>query len=201
MSTPHDGPDADHIPPDGVTDATVAAVGRLTEALETLDRARGHLYSLHELVGAVDRGVREAISEPRHAGRDEQADRLDTELVGRNVMSGRWTFQIVEDFDDGYWSTFRAHERRVRDELAGGKRHLLEAQQKEQRRTPGQPGTRHVRTKTGHSPDREQGGGEYVTASRSEAAARLVPAPQGGDVDHARLRSFSNRDAAGQQCR
>ncbi len=140
MTTEQNGPDKAHTPPAGVSFATVSAVGRLTEALETLDRARGHLYSVHELVGAADRGVREAVEELRAAGHGEQADRLTTDLVGRNVMSGRWTFQIVEDFDDTYWSTFRDHERRVRDELVGGRRHLLEAAQKEQRRTHGHPG-------------------------------------------------------------
>ena len=54
---PDDGPDGAPIPADGVFDATRSAVGRLTEALETPGRARGHLYSLHELVGAADRGV------------------------------------------------------------------------------------------------------------------------------------------------
>jgi hypothetical protein len=29
------------------------------------------------------------------------ADRVETDLIGRNVSAGRWTFQIVEDFDDG----------------------------------------------------------------------------------------------------
>ena len=30
--------------PDGVDDATVEALGKLSEALETCERARGHLY-------------------------------------------------------------------------------------------------------------------------------------------------------------
>jgi hypothetical protein len=53
---------------------------------------------------------------------------------------GRWTFQIVEDFDDNYWSVFRDHERRVREELQHGHRHVFEAQMKERRRTHGKPG-------------------------------------------------------------
>ncbi|MCW2691457.1 MAG: hypothetical protein JWM67_61, partial [Mycobacterium sp.] len=40
-----------HARPDGVSDGTVEAVGKLSEALEYLVRARGHLYSLHQLVG------------------------------------------------------------------------------------------------------------------------------------------------------
>jgi hypothetical protein len=68
------------------------------------------------------------------------ADRLEAEMVGRNVLNGRWTFQIVEDFDDNYWSVFRDHERRVRDELQQGYRHVFEARMKEDRRTHGRAG-------------------------------------------------------------
>jgi hypothetical protein len=48
----------------------------------------------------------------RAAGHDGVADRLETELVGRNVGYGRWTFQIIEQFDDNYWSMFRDQEPR-----------------------------------------------------------------------------------------
>jgi hypothetical protein len=39
---------------DEIDDATVEAVGRLTEALETCERARGHLYAFRELTGESD---------------------------------------------------------------------------------------------------------------------------------------------------
>ncbi len=29
-------------------------------------------------------------------------------MVGRNIAEGRWSFQLVEEFDDGYWSELRA---------------------------------------------------------------------------------------------
>jgi hypothetical protein len=61
-------------------------------------------------------------------------------MVGRNVIRGRWTFQVVEEFDDDYWSRFRDHEKRVRDELMEGRRHVFEAEMKEDRRTKGRDG-------------------------------------------------------------
>ena len=76
----------------------------------------------------------------RDAGHADWADRLDRELWGRNVLDGRWTFQIVEEFDEGYWTAFRALESEVRDDLQAGRRHLREAGMKEQQRTHGQPG-------------------------------------------------------------
>jgi hypothetical protein len=126
--------------PAGVDDLTIDALGKLSEALETCDRARGHLYSFHQLTGSADIKLGEAVTALRGAGHDDIADRLDRELVGRNVLPGRWTFQIVEDYDDGYWSLFRELERSARDELAGGVRHLFEARLKQDERTAGAPG-------------------------------------------------------------
>ena len=56
------------------------------------------------------------------------------------MLQGRWTFQVVEDYDDGYWSLFRGLEQDARDQLAGGRRHLFEARLKQAGRTAGEPG-------------------------------------------------------------
>ncbi len=133
-------PDDAHTAPPGVDDATVEAVGRLTEALETTERARGHLYSFHQLTGEADFKIGDAVEMLRKAGHTALADSLSTRIVGRNVLPGRWTFQIVEEYDDGYWEPLREAEREVRDRLVGGRRHLAEARLKEERRTHGQPG-------------------------------------------------------------
>ncbi|GAA1431426.1 hypothetical protein GCM10009616_18510 [Microlunatus lacustris] len=137
---PEDLPDADHTTPAGVDDATVDALGKLSEALETVERARGHLYTFHQLTGEADIALQGAVAALREAGHAEVAERLDRELVGRNVLEGRWTFQVVEDYDDGYWSLFRGLEKDARDRLAGGRRHLFEARLKQAGRTPGEPG-------------------------------------------------------------
>jgi|SRR6478609_6790037 len=126
--------------PPGVSDATVEALGALSEALETTERARGHLYAFHQLTGSADLALGDAVEKLRAAGHGETADRIEADLVGRNVVPGHWTFQLVEEYDDGYWSVFRDHERRARDELAGGVRHLFEARMKQDRRTAGRPG-------------------------------------------------------------
>ncbi|MEH0936970.1 hypothetical protein [Micromonospora psammae] len=140
MGQHEDGPDQRHRRPDGVSDETVAALGKLSEALETVERARGHLYSLHQLIGHADLMLDDAVELFRSAGHDAIAERISTELLGRNVIAGRWTFQIVEDFDDNYHAVFRELDRDARDELVGGRRHLYEAEMKERRRTRGRPG-------------------------------------------------------------
>lgn len=139
-SGPDDGPGPEHRVPEGVDRATVDALGQLSEALETIERARGHLYSFHQLTGSADMALQDAVTSLREAGHAAHADRLQTELVGRNVLAGRWTFQVVEEYDDGYWSLFRRLERETRDALADGRRHLYEARLKEEGRTHGRPG-------------------------------------------------------------
>lgn len=135
-----DLPDDAHRTPAGVDEATVEALGKLSEALEKVEIARGDLYRFHQMTGAADFALGDAVELLRRAGHGEIADRLEQELVGRNVLPGRWTFQIVEDYDDTYWSVFRSLEQEVREALVGGTRHLHEARLKEQRRTHGQPG-------------------------------------------------------------
>ncbi len=131
------GPSPDHRRPDGVSDATVEALGKLSEALETVEAARGHLYEFHRMTGSADLALGEAVHLFRSAGHPDLADRLETQLVGRNVIEGRWTFQVVEDYDDGYYAAFKDTEARARDELVLGRRHLFEAEMKEDRRTHG----------------------------------------------------------------
>jgi hypothetical protein len=137
MTSQNDGPDAAHLRPGGVDDATVAALGKLSEALEVVEHARGYLYGFHRLTGTADLTLGEAVEAFRAAGHDELADAIDRDLVGRNVIEGRWTFQVVEDYDDGYYATFKDLERDARERLVSGKRHLFEAEMKEDRRTHG----------------------------------------------------------------
>jgi hypothetical protein len=131
------GPDAAHQRPEGLDDATVEALGKLSEALEVVEHARGLLYGFHRLTGTADLHLGEAVEALRVAGHGEIADGIERDLVGRNVIGGRWTFQVVEDYDDNYYAAFKTAEKDAREQLAGGRRHLFEAEMKEDRRTHG----------------------------------------------------------------
>ena len=131
MSTDRTRPDLD--------DTTVEALGKLSEALEVAEHARGLLYGFHRLTGTSDLTLQEAVELFRKAGHTELADDLERDLVGRNVIADRWTFQIVEDYDANYWTTFRAFDERARTELSDGDRHVFEARMKQRERTPGHP--------------------------------------------------------------
>lgn len=138
--TDHDMVDAAHRRPTGLDDTTVEALGKISKALETTEQARGHLYAFHQLTGSADFQLEEGVQLLRRAGHKELADRIDQELIGRNVIAGRWTFQLVEEYDDGYYDLFKTLEQTARDQLAGGRRHLFEAEMKQLRHTPGRSG-------------------------------------------------------------
>jgi hypothetical protein len=120
-------------------DGVAQAVGRVTEALETIERARGHLYSFHQLTGRADLQLDEAVARLNEIGRADLAEHVSSELIGRNVLPGRWSFQIVEEYDDGYYRCFKETEQLVRSRLTDGRRHVHEMSLKQRRRTAGHP--------------------------------------------------------------
>lgn len=126
--------------PAGVDDATVEATGKISEGLEYIHRVRGALYEAHQLMGRADFLFGESADLLRKAGHTELADLLETEVVGRNVLPGRWTFQVMEEFDQSYYEVVVAAEARLRDELVSGRRHVYESELKEERRTRGRKG-------------------------------------------------------------
>jgi len=126
-----------HDRPDGVADETVAAVGKLSEALEWVERARGRLYDFHQMMGRADFLFGDAADALEAAGHEGEAVTVRRDIVGRNVLEGRWTFQIVEEFDDLYYDAVRQCDAQISDKLMDGRRHVFEAELKEQRRTRG----------------------------------------------------------------
>lgn len=123
----------------GDIEGVAQAVGKVTEALETIERARGHLYSFHQLTGRADLQLDEAVSRLHEIGHADLAQHISCELIGRNVLPGRWSFQVIEDYDDGYYRCFKETERLVRNRLTDGHRHRYEMALKERRRTRGHP--------------------------------------------------------------
>jgi hypothetical protein len=129
--------DRAHERPEGASDLAVEAAGKMSEAFEWLERARGHLYDFHHLIGRADFLMGDAADLLDECGAPELADEIRREVIGRNVIDGRWTFQLVEEFDEVYFEAAKSAERRVRDTLMDGRRHVLEAELKDRRRTPG----------------------------------------------------------------
>jgi len=135
VGEPAVGDGRSHERPPGADDATVAAVGKASEAFEYIERVRGHLYELHQLMGRADFLFEDAADLLRSAGHPGHADTVDRTVVGRNLLDGRWTFQIVEEFDAVYYDPVRAVVRALEADLMAGRRHVFEAELKEQRRS------------------------------------------------------------------
>ncbi|HEX2307141.1 MAG TPA: hypothetical protein VHI14_02335 [Jatrophihabitantaceae bacterium] len=114
----------------GLDDATVAALGKLSEALEVVENARGHLYEFHRMSGMADLTLQEATKDLRAAGHADLADEVELVLVGRDVVPGHWTFELVEAYDAQYWTVFRAVEQEARNRFAGLVPHVYEAEMK-----------------------------------------------------------------------
>ena len=125
--------------PDGVSDELVEAIGAMSEAFECVERARGHLYSFHQLMGRSDLKFGEAADQLEKCGAGDDAELVRDEVVGRNAIDGRWSFQIVEEFDDLYYEVVRQRLRDLEERHLAGLRHLFESEMKERRRTAGRP--------------------------------------------------------------
>lgn len=115
-----------HPVPAGVDEKTVAALGELSAAFEVLEEARGHLYAFHRRSGQADLELQQALEHLRDAGHRALADEIDQVLVGRDVVPGLWTYQIVESYDRTYYDVWKAAVAKA-ERLAGGTPHLAES--------------------------------------------------------------------------
>jgi len=122
---------------DAATEDLIEAIGKASEALEYVERARGHLYTFHQLMGRADFDFENAADLLEACGHRDRAQTIRESIVGRNVLDGRWTFQIVEEFDDLYYAEAVESVRSLERDHLGGKRHMFEARMKERRRSDG----------------------------------------------------------------
>jgi hypothetical protein len=116
---------------DGLDDATAAALGKLSKAFEVVESARGLLYQFHRMSGTADLTLQEAIEDFRAAGHEDVAEILDDVLVGRDVLPGMWTFQIVDAYDETYYRVFKGMDEWATERFAGGTKHVFEAEMKQ----------------------------------------------------------------------
>ncbi len=128
---------SDPPPQDDLDHAAVSAAGKVSEALEMTERARCHLYSFRQLTGHADVLLDDAVQQLKDSGYPQLAEHLTEHLIGRNVLSRRWTFQVIDQYDDGYCTCFKDAEKLVRQRLTSERRRVFEAAMKERRRTHG----------------------------------------------------------------
>lgn len=125
-----------------LSDTEREALHEIELGAEWVHRAHGALIEFHHDIGhGMDHFARaEALF--RDAGRTELADALRDEQLPRGVdESDRWSYELIEDFRDGFLGEILAFEDVAHQRVAGGTRHVAErAQQREW--------TRRARTET-----------------------------------------------------
>jgi hypothetical protein len=110
-----------------LTDAERAALHDLRLGLEHIHRGYGHLLAFHHQIGhAMDR-----FEDARD--HDEFANRLRDERLPAGVVDDRWTYELVEAFENGFLADTTAFEQAIRDALADGADHVTEREQQRRR--------------------------------------------------------------------
>ena len=92
------------------------------------------------MIGRADFLFEEAADLLDDASLGDDAQLLRSEVVGRNVLDGRWTFQIVEEFDDLFYGPIRDTLRDLERRRLDGRRHVYESELKDRRRSLGRNG-------------------------------------------------------------
>lgn len=110
-----------------------------SEALEYVERARGHMYTLHHLLVRAELLFTEVSESLLAQGRAEEAEMLQREVIGRAVIGDRWSHEVVEEFDDGFHGPVADAVKGVQQRTVGGQRHAREAELKRRRRRLADP--------------------------------------------------------------
>lgn len=106
------------------------AVHRVELGIEWLRRAHGALVEFHHATGHAMDHFAAAEDQLREEGYGDLADRLQEDCLPRGVLSdGRWSYAVLEDFEEEFMTEMTAFERAVREAATGGQRHVAERAQ------------------------------------------------------------------------
>jgi hypothetical protein len=119
--------DSDGTP--ALSETELSALHEAELAVEWLQRAHGTLIEVHHATGHAMDHLYDAEATLREAGHTDLADQLRDELLSSGAIEDRWTYELLETFESGILADMTAYERRVREELADGDRHITERRQ------------------------------------------------------------------------
>lgn len=112
-----------------LTTGEEAALHRAGLGIEWLRRAHGSLVEFHHATGHAMDHLYEAEKTLRECGHAELADKLRDDLLSKGAVDDRWTYDLVESFDEGLLADATAIESGLRETLADGERHITERKQ------------------------------------------------------------------------
>jgi len=112
-----------------LSETELEALHRAELGKEWLRRAHGTLVEVHHATGHAMDHMNEAETMLREAGHTDLADQLRDELLPTGAIEDRWTYDLLESFESGILTDVTAYERRVREKIADGERHITERRQ------------------------------------------------------------------------
>lgn len=117
-------------PETGLSETELEALHEVELGLEWAQRAQGCLLEFHHATGHGMDHLFRAEELLRAAGRDDLADAIRADLLPHGVVDeDRWSYDVLENFQESLLAETRSLERRVRRELADGERHVRERRQ------------------------------------------------------------------------
>jgi hypothetical protein len=110
-----------------------AALHEVELGLEWLHRAHGHLVEFHHNTGHAMDHLASAETAFRECGRTDLADALRDQYLPRGVIDeDRWSYDVLECFQEGFLRDIEGFEAEARETVADGRRHVAErAQERE----------------------------------------------------------------------
>jgi hypothetical protein len=125
MTNRESSPDTQSLP--DLTEAEREALHSVELAVEWLHRAHGDLVGFHHKTGHAMDHLADAEGLLRDAGHDDLADAVRDEYLPRGVIDNdRWSYDVIETFQEGFLADLTDFEKRARDEVADGQRHVNE---------------------------------------------------------------------------
>jgi hypothetical protein len=112
-----------------LTDGERTALHELQLGIEGVNRAYGHLLAFHHAIGRSMDHFAAAEPHLRDAGHEEYADTIRDRHLPAGVVDDRWSYELVEAFEQGFLAEVTAFDEAIRADLAGGQSHVTERAQ------------------------------------------------------------------------
>jgi hypothetical protein len=112
-----------------LTEQEREALHSIELGVEWLHRAHGDLVGFHHKTGHAMDHLARAETRLRKNGYTDLADTLRDECLPRGVVEDRWSYDVLETYQEGFLADLTALEKRVREQVADGQRHVVEREQ------------------------------------------------------------------------
>ncbi|WP_436931514.1 hypothetical protein [Halosimplex halobium] len=120
----------DDRPGSDMTDREVEALHEVELGVEWLRRAHGKLVAFHHNTGHAMEHFAEAEELLRESGHTDLADEIRDSHLPRGVVDEhRWSYDVLESFEDDFMADVSGLADRARADLADGRRHVAERRQ------------------------------------------------------------------------